>query len=452
MLGVVLALPELALADLRAARGHPIRARPDERLAGLSLALRSALTLQKEGVSRLVLVIRSGDEPLLEWLRAEPRVRLPVAGVVVSPDETAQAPAPPCCDGMTPMGRAALLALQAEVTEPFLLGRYDVVVDPAIYRLLRDTPLGTTKGSAAAQDGALIGPLCGTPELLCALKSLDARALRKLAEEGSLGLVPMGERWAVALGTQADRRQASLHLFEACRKSVDGLVARYLNRHVSLWISKRLVDTPVSPNAMTIVTFLIGLAGAAVAMQGGYVPFLVGAALMQLNSILDGVDGELARVRFQHSKLGQWLDTIGDDASNLLFYAALAWGVRSGPAGPWLSLAGWIVTAATLLTAALYYSELIGSGSGDLYAIEWELDKRPPKGLGGKLVRFGRLVLKQDFFIFLWLVLASFGMLGWALPMFALGGTITVVAATGRRIGLIRARRRAAGEAQRIKK
>jgi CDP-L-myo-inositol myo-inositolphosphotransferase len=203
---------------------------------------------------------------------------------------------------------------------------------------------------------------------------------------------------------------------------------------------------------MTIVTFLIGLGGAAVAAQGGYGPFLVGAALMQLNSILDGVDGELARVRFQHSKLGQWLDTIGDDASNLFFYAALAWGVRAEPAGAWLSLAGWVVTAATFLTAALYYSELVGSGSGDLYAIEWEFDKQPPKGIGGKLVRFGRLVLKQDFFIFLWLCLALGGLLGWALPMFALGGTITVIAATGRRIGVLRARRRAKGAAQRIKK
>jgi phosphatidylglycerophosphate synthase len=450
MLGVVLALPDLALTDAAASEGRASAPRPDERLAGLSLALRTALTLQKEGAKRLLLVIRSGDEGLLATLRADRRLRVPTEALVVgeapaagSSEGSPSAAVPPSGGEATAMSRAVVAAMRAVVTEPFLLGRYDVVVDPAIYRRLREAPPVGALGSLAARGGTLVGPLRAAPALLAELTSLDARSLRKLAAQGALVLQDVGTAWSVALATPEDRRRATFQLFEACRKSVDGFVARHLNRHVSLWISKRIVDTPISPNAMTIMTFVIGLVGAAIALQGGYLPFLVGAALMQVNSILDGVDGELARVRFQHSQLGQWLDTVGDDASNFFFFAALAWGVRSQPAGAWLSLAGWIVTATTVLTAALYYSELVGSGSGDLYALEWEFDKKPPAGLKGKLVLVGRTVLKQDFFVFTWFCLALFGALGYALPMFALGGVVTVIAATGRRISHLRAKGRA---------
>ena len=42
-----------------------------------------------------------------------------------------------------------------------------------------------------------------------------------------------------------------------------------------------------------------------------------------LQSMLDGCDGELARVRFQQSKLGAWLDTFVDDVLNVLITVAV---------------------------------------------------------------------------------------------------------------------------------
>jgi phosphatidylglycerophosphate synthase len=154
------------------------------------------------------------------------------------------------------------------------------------------------------------------------------------------------------------------------------------------------------------------------------------------------VDGELARVRFQHSKLGQWLDTIGDDSTNFFFYVGLALGARSLSSGAALtSTAGWVVAATTVLAAALYYSELLGMGSGDLNALEWSFERQPAPGWRSKLLRWGHFLLKQDCFIFLFLVFAVLGVLHYALLLFAAGGIITVIAAAGRRLGAGRPKR-----------
>src|SRR5262249_50705412 len=184
---------------------------------------------------------------------------------------------------------------------------------------------------------------------------------------------------------------------------------------------------PVTPNMLSVFTFLLGVAGAVSCARGGYWPMLLGAFLFQWNSILDGVDGELARVRFQHSKLGQWLDTVSDDASNLIFYAGLSIGAAPLPFGRYLALLGWIGIAASAIASAQYYVELARIGSGDLYAIDWEFDKTPPKGIAGKLLIFSRYVLKKDFAILFFLALAVVGVLPYGLTIIAAGAIGTLV-------------------------
>ncbi|HHH30676.1 MAG TPA: CDP-alcohol phosphatidyltransferase family protein [Polyangiaceae bacterium] len=223
------------------------------------------------------------------------------------------------------------------------------------------------------------------------------------------------------------RRAAVRSLFEACRKPVDGVVSRHLNRHVSLFISRLLVDTRITPNTMTFVTFGVSLVASWLALAGSYASFAVAGVLMQLNSILDGCDGELARVRFQGSKLGQWLDTVGDDLSNVVFWAAVGYGARGVPEwGPWLARAGWLAAAANGMSALLNYAVLARVGSGDFYAL---VDTKPdarPGGLVGLTVTFFSTVLRQDFFLFLVMIVALLGWLAWALPVIALGAVITL--------------------------
>jgi phosphatidylglycerophosphate synthase len=361
---------------------------PDERLAGLSLVLRAVLTAQQQGARRIIVLLRPGDD----MGALDARVRVPLTTLVI--------------DG--PLSEA----LRAEVDAEFLLLRHDVIADASIYRDLR-----ASSNVVATRGGASLGLLHARPEML--------------ADLSTLAPLEVGARFAIEIRDDDDRRRAVDALFESCRKPVDGLVSRYLNRHISLFVSRRLVNTPITPNQMTVATFAVGVLAAYVASRGGYRDTLAAAALMQLNSILDGCDGELARVRFQGSRLGEWLDTIGDDFSNVLYWGGLAIGARTlAQHGDFLSAAGWVAAGANALAALLNYRKLWGLGTGDLNA----LLPRPSGGLGAAVA----LVLKQDFFLLFLLGVAVTGYLHYVLPAVAVGALVTLGAAI---VGAQRAQR-----------
>lgn len=270
---------------------------------------------------------------------------------------------------------------------------------------------------------AMADPRLRVPVTLVATPTADAELTLTYDEVADVRLVD-----------DATRRLAKRRLFEACRKPVDGVISRHLNRHISIFISKSLVDAPVSPNAMTAATFSLSLVAAAFAVRGGYWPTLAAAFLMQWNSILDGCDGELARVRHQGSKLGQWLDTIGDDWSNVIFWASLGYGARDIPElGPSLAVCGAIGATGNALAALANYAVLARLGSGDFYALDANASK-DRSGLVGRTIGVVELVLKQDFFLFLMLVLAALGVLHQALVAIALGAIVTCINSTVRAI------------------
>jgi 1L-myo-inositol 1-phosphate cytidylyltransferase / CDP-L-myo-inositol myo-inositolphosphotransferase len=405
-------------------------AAPLDALAGLPLALRAVLTLQKEGIERVYLVVDEGDTRTGARITADPRVRIPVEIVPAA------------------SRRAGLERLCT--TDALLVAAAEVVVEPSIYRDLAATPLDGALAvilSLAASGGEPLGPLLASPRLGAALAQCDAaapldEALRELRAAGGVALFDAGPRWAFRADTPEGRKKASDPLFAACRKPVDGLVSRHLNRHISIFISKRLVATPVTPNMTSVATFFLAIAAALSVARGSYGAMLLGAALFQANSILDGVDGELARVRFQHSRTGQWLDTVFDDLSTALFYGGLTLGIQSGPYGHALALCGTLALAALALTVIQYYAELLGLGSGDFYALEWSFADGRDAGLRARVARFFQLLLKKDFFIFLYLVLAVVGLLPFALVVALFGHAIALGAAVTRNAGRLLQRTR----------
>lgn len=387
-------------------------AHPLDELAGLPLALRTVLTLQKEGITRVVLVVPEGPdgEAIGARVRRDRRVRIVIED------------APP--------GWPHLRERLGECSA-FLVARHDVVVDPAIYRRLGGSLLEGSLAVAATADGKPVGPALASPDLLDALGegSLDAE-LGRLLDEGRARALEVAPAWHERVTDEAARRRAFNALFDACRKPVDGMVARHLNRHISIFISKRIVHTSITPNLMSVFTFMLAIAAAICAAQGGYWYTLAGAFLFQWNSILDGVDGELARVRFQHSKLGQWLDTVSDDVSNLIFYAGLGIGAAPLPYGGVLAACAVVAIVTSTLASAQFYVELVRLGTGDLYAIAWDFDKAPPPGLRGKLIIFFRNTLKKDFALLFFLALAVLGVLPYGLTIIAGAAVGNFIAAT----------------------
>ena len=95
---------------------------------------------------------------------------------------------------------------------------------------------------------------------------------------------------------------------------------------MSVPFSRVLAQLPITPNQVTYFTLLVALVGAYYFGQGGYWEMILGAVLTQVSSILDGNDGELARLKIQDSDFGTWLDTLCDYVSYFLTFGAIGLG------------------------------------------------------------------------------------------------------------------------------
>ena len=107
-------------------------------------------------------------------------------------------------------------------------------------------------------------------------------------------------------------RKAENILLANLKKTSDGPVSRHLNRPISIRISKYLLKKRITPNQISFFAFVLSMLGALFFFLGGYVNLLIGGILAQLSSIIDGCDGEIARLKFQTSEFGGWYDAVLD--------------------------------------------------------------------------------------------------------------------------------------------
>ncbi len=205
-------------------------------------------------------------------------------------------------------------------------------------------------------------------------------------------------------------------LFSSLVKETEGFMSRHVERRLSLALSKRLVNTAVTPNQITLISVLIGLAGALMIAMGGRWWQTAGALLFLAHSILDGCDGEIARIKFTESRLGGIMDFWGDNVVHAaVFYATgHAWWTATG--SPWpLVLAG-LAVAGTVASAALIYLKTMRAqkGGGPLYT------SVSADGSHSSVVRVADYLSRRDF-IYLVVILAAFGHLNWFLVLTAIG-------------------------------
>jgi phosphatidylglycerophosphate synthase len=227
---------------------------------------------------------------------------------------------------------------------------------------------------------------------------------------------------------EPSRRAAEDAVFAALYRPDLGFVARRLNKPISVRLTRYfLVRTAITPNQITLFAAALGLAGCGLVASGRFAAVCLGFVLEQIQSILDGCDGELARVRFQQSKIGAWLDTFVDDVLNVLMTVATGVGLHRAGAGSWAVAVGIGGAAMLVLSNLIIMRDMRRQkASGDLMDMVWwfsggrrlaELSGaggRP--GVGTILFQMGR----RDSAIFLWLIFALSGWLVLVLVMAAI--------------------------------
>lgn len=230
----------------------------------------------------------------------------------------------------------------------------------------------------------------------------------------------------------ADLPRAETFLLQGLLKDSEGFMSRHFDRKISLAVSRRLAGTRVTPNQMTFVSVAIGLIGAPFFLSSRPAIQVVGGALFLLHSILDGCDGELARLKFQESRWGGALDFWGDNVVHMAVFGAMGLGLARATGRNWPLVCGATAVAATAASALFVYRRtMTGKKDGPLFtsvAVQRETT----------ISRMADALSRRDF-IYLVLIMSAFGFADWfvissaiAVPAFFLA--LVAVAWNDRRI------------------
>lgn len=193
-------------------------------------------------------------------------------------------------------------------------------------------------------------------------------------------------------------------LMESGPREGDGFMARHFDRHISLSVSRALLETGVTPNMMTVLSTALGLSGAALFLLPSRAYTVVGALLVWLHSVLDGCDGELARVRFQESAFGADLDFWGDNLVHLALFTCLGVGFYLSGSGPHVLALSALAGASVAASAFVAWRHRLarraaGRSTGGV------TEEIAGGGIDGRLSRLENTLAQRDF-IYLLVLLA----------------------------------------------
>ncbi len=184
--------------------------------------------------------------------------------------------------------------------------------------------------------------------------------LSEIVKMAKLGVTFVSGFFWMDIDTPEDIKKARKLIVRASVKGKgDGFISRYLNRKISTRISALLVDY-VTPNQMTIATFLLGIFSALL----NFVSIPLAGVLYQVSSILDGVDGEIARASMRTGRFGGYADSVLDRYVDFAFLLTLAYVSIKEPL--W-----WVIAASAIFGSAMvsYSTERYKAAYGsDIYS------------------------------------------------------------------------------------
>jgi CDP-L-myo-inositol myo-inositolphosphotransferase len=322
------------------------------RLGGLRLAERAVRNLLASGVERVLVVVGHDAGPVGAVVArlAPGRVRAIYA------------------DGWRDGNGASLAAVEAAVAEEVLfalLTADHVFSEGALDGLLRsgepaalvdhcpEPDAGAERTRVRVQDGGTLAfgkhlddpPIdCGAfllpPEIFHYRRQAAAEgdhslagAVTRLAQVRPLRAVALGNgAWWQDIDTPQDLPVARGRLRRSLTRDADGPVSRLLNRPISTRLSMALSPLNLAPDLVSVLAFLTGLVAAGLLAAGQGV---LGGVLTQLTSVLDGVDGEVARLQLRASPRGALLDGVLDRLGDAALIAGLGiWALHRSSLGP----------------------------------------------------------------------------------------------------------------------
>jgi len=301
--------------------------------------------------------------------------------------------------------------------------------------LLRKAAEWNNEGSALAlvSDDELAGILALPAEMIrdfakrCRTQAGTLNELHaSLTEMHSVVSMPVAEDQWQRVNTPEDCEAAERKLDRWLVKPTDGFYAR-LNRRISIPISRQLIKLPVTANMVSIFTLGVGIASAAFFAYGGYWSTLLGAFLCLFASIMDGCDGEVARLKLLESDFGCWLETICDYAFYLFLLVGMTIGRwRSSGTRTYLVYGGLLLFGALASFLATGWGRRrLAAGRPEQLLKIWQshAESRP----SNPFLYFGRhteFIVRRCFFPYALLVFALFNLMSMAFVLSVIGANL----------------------------
>ena len=212
--------------------------------------------------------------------------------------------------------------------------------------------------------------------------------------------------------TAAARRHALWSILKRTEKPTDGWVSRHCNRPISRLISFVLLSLGLRASHASALTLIFGLATAIFALRPGYATLVWTGLLFQLASVLDGVDGEMARATLTESEAGAKLDAIVDQLTYVACFVGVTIGwAREGGAGQ--ALFWTAVIAAALVLSLLRGARFVARHAPDASFVFIDRSvrraARESNQLPLRLAAGGFALLRRDLFSVLFLAVSFFG-------------------------------------------
>jgi phosphatidylglycerophosphate synthase len=98
-------------------------------------------------------------------------------------------------------------------------------------------------------------------------------------------------------------------------------------RKISVYVTWLFTMTPMTPNQVTILSMAFGIAGACFFLSSNPMMWVFGWIVLQINLLLDQVDGELARYKNKQTMFGYMLDEINHPITNIAVFSAMTIGI-----------------------------------------------------------------------------------------------------------------------------
>ena len=398
-------------------------------VAGVPLLKRTILSAKRAGISEFVVIVGYRGNEITDALSEDQQLSgLAIDWVYNKEWERGNG--------------VSVLSAKEYVDEPFILLMSDHLFDPEALAKLRHTPVGqdeavlcvdsnldgifdmedATKviskndrvvkiGKELADFNAVdTGIFLCSPYLFTALEQSIATGegslsggIRVLSDNGNMRTSDIEGAFWLDVDTPEAHVHAEREMFRRLGKPTDGFVSRNFNRKVSTRISRLLVRTPVTPNQLSIATMFLSFLSAWLVYKGAtnYAYLALGGLLFQFASIVDGCDGEIAKLKFMGSRMGEWIDTLADNTSYLVFFLAVLGGMYEFTQDRFYPMVGGVMVFLDLLGVLLLFLYLKLVGSGSLVSFNMAFSSDVPESERGWFHRMCmslKFISRRDFF------------------------------------------------------